>query len=81
MKPLSFEAVVPYQSCYKIEYSFFSDGLRIGQIDGGLVARDQPLVAVGRGAGESQEGRSVLEQPADRVQGHLAQPGVAAAGK
>ena len=50
----------------------------VGEVDRRLVAGHQALVAVGRRIGEGAQGRGVLEQAADGVQGHVGQAGVAA---
>ncbi len=53
----------------------------VGEVDRGLVAGDQALVAVGGRVGEGTQGRGVPEQAADGVQGHVGQAGVARAGE
>ena len=53
----------------------------IRDLGGGLVARDQPLVAIGRGVRKSTEGRGVLDQAADGVDAQVRQARVSLAGQ
>ena len=53
----------------------------VGDLGGGLEARDQPLVAIGGGVGEGAEGLGVLEQAADGMDPQVAQARVALAGE
>ena len=53
----------------------------VGEVDRRLVAGDQAFVAVGGRVGEGAQGRGVLEQAADGVQGHVRQAGIAGAGE
>ena len=52
---------------------------RHAEVDRGLEARDQAAVGVGRGRGEAEDGRGVLENAADGVQAQFAEARVALA--
>src|SRR5439155_17014776 len=49
---------------------------RVGQVDRRLVAGNQPFVGVGGGAAQRAQRFGVFQQPADVVQGQVAQAGV-----
>ncbi len=55
--------------------------LRVRQIHRRFIAGHQPLVTVGRRIGERQQGRRVCQNPANRVDGFVAQPRITATGK
>ncbi len=51
--------------------------LRIRKIYGGLIARNQSSIGIGRGRAETQQRRSVLQQAADVILSRFAQHGIA----
>ena len=50
--------------------------LRIDQVHRRLKTRHQPPVTVGARSGKGKKRRGMLQQPADIISGHLAQPGI-----